>query len=157
MDEQLMLQMLKAQKSKKEPLLLGKIDESTITIKQKEELELEKIEQSSWILWRLAAISILEVAIIEKIGFGKLEDLKNATDVGSGNLVWALGSNQNTLTNRIRNEESEELGAVNGEIIKERIIEAVLVMARQIPIIKLKKPCLRVLGSYLASLNPRDK
>jgi hypothetical protein len=41
--------------------------------------------------------------------------------------------------------------------MSDKIIEAVLVMARQIPIVKLKKPCLRVLGSYLASLNPRDK
>jgi len=40
--------------------------------------------------------------------------------------------------------------------MSDKIVEAVLVMARQIPIVKLKKPCLRVLGSYLASLNPRD-
>lgn len=33
MDQQLIIQMLKIQKSKKEPLLLGKIDESTITFK----------------------------------------------------------------------------------------------------------------------------
>ena len=44
MDEQLIVQMLRVQKTKKEPVLLGKIDESSITIKQKEELEQEKIE-----------------------------------------------------------------------------------------------------------------
>lgn len=97
------------------------------------------------------------MAIIEKVRFGKLDDLRNSSDVGTGNLVLALGSNQGSLANRVRNEQEQESETGSGLVIKERIIEAVLTMAKQIPIIKLKKPCLRVLGSYLSSLNPRDK
>lgn len=167
-DQQLVCKMLMFQGASQPPSTSSKtFSQSTKGAGNQFKSIQENPEKNDWLLWRLAAVAIIEISILEHIPIGSLEELlkRPEENIDFSNFeTSSISATQLTLQSQIgfgmeeelQNDEIEENS--NFQIFKKfnilpkEIVQGIIYNLNR-RFNKMKRPASRLIGQYLNSLN----